>query len=41
MPSYERKVIHNALMNNRKIKTYSDGTEPYRHLVISPIRIYD
>lgn len=37
MPSYERKVIHNALMNNRKIKTTSQGTEPYRHLVITPV----
>lgn len=36
MPSYERKVIHTALMSNKKIKTYSDGTEPHRHIVISP-----
>ncbi|WP_147535991.1 RNA-binding cell elongation regulator Jag/EloR [Bacillus marasmi] len=36
MPSYERKVIHTALVENRKIKTYSDGTEPYRHIVIAP-----
>lgn len=36
MPSYERKVIHTALVSNRKIKTFSDGTEPYRHIVISP-----
>lgn len=36
MPSYERKVIHTALMKNKKIKTYSDGTEPHRHIVIAP-----
>lgn len=36
MPSYERKVIHTALVENKKIKTYSDGTEPYRHIVIAP-----
>jgi spoIIIJ-associated protein len=36
MPSYERKVIHTALMSNKKIKTFSDGTEPHRHIVISP-----
>lgn len=36
MPSYERKVIHTALMSNKKIKTYSDGTEPHRHIVIAP-----
>jgi spoIIIJ-associated protein len=36
MPSFERKVIHTALMNNKKVKTYSAGTEPHRHIVISP-----
>ncbi|MDF2535067.1 MAG: protein jag, partial [Bacillales bacterium] len=36
MPSYERKVIHAALMNKKRIKTYSNGTEPYRHIVIAP-----
>ncbi|PLT33227.1 RNA-binding cell elongation regulator Jag/EloR [Bacillus sp. V5-8f] len=38
MPSYERKVIHTALMNYPKVKTTSSGTEPYRHLVITPIK---
>jgi spoIIIJ-associated protein len=38
MPSYERKVIHTALMRDRKIKTTSQGTEPYRHLIITPIK---
>ena len=36
MPSYERKVIHTALMKNKKVKTFSDGSEPHRHIVISP-----
>lgn len=36
MPSYERKVIHTALMGNKKIKTYSDGSDPHRHIVIAP-----
>ncbi|MGG5254487.1 RNA-binding cell elongation regulator Jag/EloR [Neobacillus sp. SM06] len=36
MPSYERKVIHTALAENRRIKTYSDGTEPNRFIVITP-----
>ncbi|MGN1401144.1 MAG: RNA-binding cell elongation regulator Jag/EloR [Bacillus sp. (in: firmicutes)] len=35
MPSYERKVIHTALMKHRNIETHSSGTEPYRHLVIT------
>ncbi|WP_033827342.1 RNA-binding cell elongation regulator Jag/EloR [Bacillus andreraoultii] len=36
MPSFERKVIHAALATNKHIKTYSEGTDPHRHLVISP-----
>ncbi|MFJ7848494.1 RNA-binding cell elongation regulator Jag/EloR [Peribacillus sp. NPDC097206] len=38
MPSYERKVIHKALLHYPKIKTTSNGTEPYRHLVITPVK---
>lgn len=38
MPSYERKVIHNALSNRLDIETYSEGNEPHRHLVIEPIK---
>ncbi|MBE4907915.1 protein jag [Bacillus luteolus] len=36
MPSYERKVIHTALVTNKKVKTFSSGTDPNRHLVITP-----
>ena len=38
MPSYERKIIHNALANRLDIETYSEGTEPNRYLVIEPIK---
>ncbi|KAB2330819.1 protein jag [Cytobacillus depressus] len=38
MPSYERKVIHTALAENKRIKTYSSGNDPHRHLVISPVK---
>lgn len=37
MPSYERKAIHSALMGNKKVKTFSDGSEPHRHIVIAPV----
>ncbi len=37
MPSYERKVIHTALADNNRVKTSSDGTEPHRFVVISPL----
>lgn len=36
MPSYERKVIHTALSNNAKVRTFSSGSEPNRHIVIAP-----
>ncbi len=36
MPSYERKIIHTALVENKKIKTYSSGEDPHRHIVIAP-----
>ena len=39
MPSYERKVIHNALSKRLDIETYSEGTDPNRYLVIEPIKI--
>jgi spoIIIJ-associated protein len=38
MPSYERKVIHTALSNNKLVKTFSDGSDPHRHIVISPAK---
>ncbi|MED3561120.1 RNA-binding cell elongation regulator Jag/EloR [Bacillus xiapuensis] len=38
MPSYERKVIHTALSGNKRIKTFSDGTEPHRYIVIAPAK---
>jgi spoIIIJ-associated protein len=38
MPSYERKVIHTALSENRRVKTTSDGAEPHRFVVINPVR---
>ncbi|ULT57085.1 protein jag [Neobacillus drentensis] len=38
MPSYERKVIHSALSDNKRVKTFSDGSEPHRFIVITPVR---
>lgn len=34
MNPYERMVIHAALVNNPKVKTRSEGEEPYRRVVI-------
>lgn len=35
MMAYERKIIHNRLQQNQKIRTYSIGDEPYRKVVIA------
>lgn len=35
MVAYERKIIHNRLQSNNKIRTYSIGDEPYRKVVIA------
>ncbi len=34
MPPYERKIIHTALQNDTTVKTYSEGLEPYRKIII-------
>lgn len=36
MNPYERRIIHGALQNDPAIKTYSEGNEPFRYVVISP-----
>lgn len=38
MNPYERRIIHSALQNNKFVETYSEGNEPYRHVVVSPKR---
>ena len=34
MNPYERRIIHSALQGNRYVETYSEGNEPYRHVVV-------
>jgi len=36
MPSYERKIIHDALSENKEVKTKSKNKEPYRRIIIYP-----
>ena len=38
MNRHERKVIHVALQNNRRVTTFSSGDEPYRKVIIEPNR---
>ena len=36
MNSYERRIVHNILTNNKKVYTESEGEEPNRYVVIKP-----
>ena len=38
MQAYERKIIHSALQDNKRISTDSTGVEPRRRIVISLIK---
>ena len=35
MNPYERRIIHSALQGNKYVETYSEGNEPYRHVVVA------
>ena len=34
MNPYERRIVHSALQEDKYVTTYSEGTDPYRRLVI-------
>jgi spoIIIJ-associated protein len=38
MSATERKVVHEHLKDREDVETYSEGTEPDRHLVVAPRR---
>ena len=35
MNPYERRIIHSSLQRNKFVETYSEGNEPYRHVVVT------
>ena len=37
MSANERKVVHEYLKDREDVETYSEGTEPDRHLVVAPL----
>ncbi len=37
MSATERKVVHEYLKDRDDVETYSEGTEPDRHLVVAPL----
>ncbi len=36
MTAYERRLVHVALRDDRRVTTYSEGEEPYRQVVVGP-----
>ncbi|MCL2571887.1 MAG: protein jag [Defluviitaleaceae bacterium] len=36
MSRFERHIIHTALQNDRFVRTTSEGSEPYRYVVVNP-----
>lgn len=38
MNAYERRIVHAALQNDGRVKTNSIGSEPYRYVVVSPVK---
>ena len=38
MSATERKVVHEYLKDRDDVETYSEGTEPDRHLVVAPLK---
>lgn len=37
MTAYERRIVHVALRNDRRVTTTSEGAEPYRQVVVIPM----
>jgi len=35
MSRFERHIIHTALQNNKDVRTYSEGNEPHRYVVVT------
>lgn len=38
MSRHERKIIHSVLQDNDRVETHSSGEEPYRYVVVTPVR---
>ena len=38
MPAFERRIVHEHLRERGDVATHSEGEEPDRYLVVSPLR---
>ncbi len=38
MNRHERKIIHTVLQDNNRVETHSAGEEPYRYVIVSPVK---
>ena len=38
MNRHERKIIHTVLQNNDRVETHSTGEEPYRYVIVTPVK---
>ena len=38
MNRHERKIIHTVLQENERVETHSAGEEPYRYVIVTPIK---
>ena len=38
MNPYERRIIHSVLQAEKEVMTRSEGEEPYRHVVVCPVK---
>lgn len=38
MSRHERKIIHTILQDNDRVETHSTGEEPYRYVIVTPVK---
>lgn len=38
MNRHERKIIHTVLQDNERVETHSAGEEPYRYVIVTPVK---
>lgn len=38
MNRHERKIIHTVLQDNKRVETHSAGEEPYRYVIVTPVK---